>query len=102
MPSILMPKLSDSMEEGAIVRWLVEDGVEVAAGDEVAEIESDKAVMTYEAEAAGTFQRAVAGGETVAVGAVIAHLLGAAEAAPEPVAVAAAPAHAQVPPPTPA
>ncbi|HWI73608.1 MAG TPA: lipoyl domain-containing protein, partial [Baekduia sp.] len=87
MPTIFMPKLSDSMEEGTIVRWLVEDGVAVAAGDELAEIESDKAVMTFEAEAAGTLRRTVAEGETVPVGAVIAQLAGAGETAPEPVAV---------------
>ncbi len=93
MPSVLMPKLSDSMEEGTIVRWLLDDGAQVAVGDELAEIESDKAVMTYEAEAAGVFHPAAAEGDSVAVGAVIAHVLGVGEAAPvavspEPVAVA--------------
>jgi pyruvate dehydrogenase E2 component (dihydrolipoamide acetyltransferase) len=95
MPSVFMPKLSDSMEEGTIVRWLVEDGAEVAAGDELAEIESDKAVMTYEAEAAGTLRLVAAEGESVAVGAVIAQLVGAGEI-PEPAPVTAAPAAAQV------
>jgi pyruvate dehydrogenase E2 component (dihydrolipoamide acetyltransferase) len=100
MASIFMPKLSDSMEEGVIVRWAVADGDAVAVGDELAEIESDKAVMPFEAEVAGTFRAAVAEGETVAVGAVIAHVLGAGETAPEPVAVAAAPVAAATPTPS--
>jgi pyruvate dehydrogenase E2 component (dihydrolipoamide acetyltransferase) len=90
-----MPKLSDSMEEGTIVSWHVEDGAEVVVGDELAEIESDKAVMTYEAEAAGTFRAIAAEGDAIAVGAVIAHLVGAGETAPERAAVPAAPAAVQ-------
>ena len=57
MPDVVMPRLSDSMEEGTILRWLVEDGATVARGDEIAEIETDKANMTYEADAAGVFER---------------------------------------------
>ena len=53
MPDVVMPRLSDSMEEGTILRWLVEDGATVARGDEIVEIETDKANMTYEADAAG-------------------------------------------------
>jgi pyruvate dehydrogenase E2 component (dihydrolipoamide acetyltransferase) len=71
-----MPRLSDSMEEGTVVEWLVDDGVEVARGDELAEIETDKATVTYEADADGFLQHVVAEGETVAVGATIARLLG--------------------------
>jgi pyruvate dehydrogenase E2 component (dihydrolipoamide acetyltransferase) len=70
-----MPRLSDSMEEGTIVDWLVGDGTRVARGDELAEIETDKATMTYEADADGFLQHVVAAGETVAVGAMIARLL---------------------------
>jgi pyruvate dehydrogenase E2 component (dihydrolipoamide acetyltransferase) len=70
-----MPRLSDSMEEGTVVEWLVNDGVQVARGDELAEIETDKATMTYEADAGGILQHVVAEGETVAVGATIAQLL---------------------------
>jgi len=89
-----MPRLSDSMEDGTIVRWLVEDGGAVAAGQELVEIETDKAVMTYEAEAAGTLAIAAGEGETVAVGDPIGQLLGAGESAPEaaPAQSAAAPA----------
>jgi pyruvate dehydrogenase E2 component (dihydrolipoamide acetyltransferase) len=70
-----MPRLSDSMEEGTIVDWLVGDGTRVARGDELAEIETDKATMTYEADADGFLQHVVDAGETVAVGATIARLL---------------------------
>jgi pyruvate dehydrogenase E2 component (dihydrolipoamide acetyltransferase) len=47
MPEITMPRLSDSMEEGTILKWLKSDGDEVSEGDELAEIETDKATMTY-------------------------------------------------------
>jgi pyruvate dehydrogenase E2 component (dihydrolipoamide acetyltransferase) len=63
------------MEEGTVVEWLVKDGVRVARGDELAEIETDKATMTYEADADGILQQVVAEGETVAVGVMIARLL---------------------------
>ena len=79
-----MPRLSDSMEEGTIVRWLVGDGESVAAGEEIAEIESDKANMMYEAEAGGPLQILVAEGETVAVGARIAQIGADAAAAATP------------------
>ncbi len=48
---VRMPRLSDSMEEGTIVRWLKAAGDAVAAGDALVEIETDKATMEYEAEA---------------------------------------------------
>jgi pyruvate dehydrogenase E2 component (dihydrolipoamide acetyltransferase) len=83
MPEITMPRLSDSMEEGTILRWLVDDGAAVARGDEIAEIETDKANMTYEADAAGTFRRVAAEGDALPVGAVIAHVLGDGEEAPD-------------------
>jgi pyruvate dehydrogenase E2 component (dihydrolipoamide acetyltransferase) len=75
MSEVRMPKLSDSMTEGTLIRWLVDDGAEVEPGDELAEIETDKAVMTYEAEAAGTVLIVLGEGETAAVGAVIARLM---------------------------
>ncbi len=74
MTDVLMPRLSDSMEQGTILTWLVQDGGEVAEGQELAEIETDKATMTYEAEAAGTLAVVVAEGTTVAVGEVIARV----------------------------
>jgi pyruvate dehydrogenase E2 component (dihydrolipoamide acetyltransferase) len=69
-----MPRLSDSMEEGTILRWLVEDGATVARGDEIAEIETDKANMTYEADADGVFQRIAAEGDTLPIGEPIARI----------------------------
>ncbi|MEA2319904.1 MAG: hypothetical protein QOD44_4093, partial [Solirubrobacteraceae bacterium] len=71
---VLMPRLSDSMEEGTVVRWLVEDGATVAAGQEIVEIETDKATMVHEAEAAGVLIVVAAEGDSVALGAPIARL----------------------------
>ena len=48
-----MPRLSDSMEEGTILTWLKADGDAVAAGEELVEIETDKATMTYASEPEG-------------------------------------------------
>ena len=92
MPEITMPRLSDSMEEGTILRWLVADGAQVARGDEIAEIETDKANMTYEADATGVFRAVASEGDALPVGAVIAHVLGDGESAPANAAPAAAPA----------
>src|SRR4051794_40960536 len=72
-----MPRLSDSMEEGSIVRWLKSDGEEVARGDELVEIETDKATITYEADSGGVLQIIASEGATLAVGEVIARLNGA-------------------------
>ena len=69
---MLMPKLSDSMEEGTILSWLLAPGAEVAAGDDLLEVETDKANMTVQAEAAGVLEILVEEGETVAVGTPIA------------------------------
>ena len=92
MPEITMPRLSDSMEEGTILRWLVADGAQVARGDEIAEIETDKANMTYEADASGVFRPVASEGDALPVGAVIAHVLGDGESAPSDGAPAAPPA----------
>jgi pyruvate dehydrogenase E2 component (dihydrolipoamide acetyltransferase) len=69
---IHMPRLSDSMEEGTIVSWLVADGDVVEVGREIAEIETDKATMPYEAETAGVIMLHAAEGDTVTVGTIIA------------------------------
>jgi pyruvate dehydrogenase E2 component (dihydrolipoamide acetyltransferase) len=74
MPDITMPRLSDSMEEGTILKWLKSDGDEVSEGDELAEIETDKATMTYEADAAGVLEIVADEGQTLALGEVIARL----------------------------
>ena len=57
-----MPRLSDSMEEGTVLKWLKSVGDEVAVGDELVEIETDKANMVYEADVAGTLTEIVARG----------------------------------------
>jgi pyruvate dehydrogenase E2 component (dihydrolipoamide acetyltransferase) len=74
MTELTMPKLSDSMEEGTILSWLKADGDAVAAGEELVEIETDKATMTYAAEAAGVLSILASEGETLPVGAPIAAL----------------------------
>src|ERR671917_352116 len=51
---VTMPRLSDSMEEGTVLKWLVEQGGEVKRGEPLVEIETDKANMTYEADTDGT------------------------------------------------
>ncbi len=69
---VAMPRLSDSMEEGMIVRWLCAEGEQIAVGQEIAEIETDKATMPLEAEAAGPLKILAAENETLPVGAPIA------------------------------
>ncbi len=69
-----MPRLSDSMEEGTIVRWLKQDGDRVVQGEPLAEVETDKATVTFDADADGTLQIFVAEGETVPLGALIARI----------------------------
>ena len=59
-----MPSLSDSMQEGTILSWLKEDGEQVDAGEELLEIETDKATMTYESPADGVLRIVAAVGET--------------------------------------
>jgi len=68
-----MPKLSDTMEEGKILRWLKQAGDRVEVGDLLVEVETDKADMEVEASAAGVLREVKLGeGESAAVGAVIA------------------------------
>jgi pyruvate dehydrogenase E2 component (dihydrolipoamide acetyltransferase) len=74
MADIVMPRLSDTMEEGTILRWLKGDGEDVARGEELVEIETDKATMTYESDQAGVLETIAAEGDTLAVGAVIARV----------------------------
>jgi pyruvate dehydrogenase E2 component (dihydrolipoamide acetyltransferase) len=69
-----MPKLSDSMEEGTILRWLKRDGETVEAGEDLVEIETDKATVTHPAETAGTLAIVVEEGSSVPVGEVIARV----------------------------
>jgi pyruvate dehydrogenase E2 component (dihydrolipoamide acetyltransferase) len=107
---IVMPRLSDSMEEGTILTWLKQVGEEVAVGEELVEIETDKANMAYESDVAGTLTEILAGeGETLAIGspiAVVGGTDGASAAAPaaEPEAATEQPepAAASTPEPDPA
>jgi len=83
---IEMPKLSDTMTEGTVVRWLKNLGDEVEIGDEIAEIETDKATMAMEAFDEGTLSEIlIEEGGKAAVGATLAILRdeGEADAAPE-------------------
>ncbi len=78
---VTMPRLSDSMEEGTILKWIVEKGGEVKRGEPLVEIETDKANMTYEADTDGTLIEVIAGeGDTLAVGEVIGRIGDASEA----------------------
>ena len=92
MGDIVMPRLSDTMEEGTILRWLKHDGEEVRRGEELVEIETDKATMTYESDQEGTVETVAGEGDTLAVGEVIAHVVGAGGAATGSAALAASPA----------
>ena len=92
---IKMPALSPTMEEGTLAKWLVKEGDEVKSGDILAEIETDKATMEFEAVDEGTIGKIMVaeGSEGVKVGTVIATMAGeGSEAAPAPAPAAAAPA----------
>src|SRR5215468_7463203 len=70
-----MPRLSDTMEEGAISTWRKHPGDAVAVGDVLVEIETDKAVMEYEAYQAGTLSKILVDeGEVAGIGSAIALL----------------------------
>ena len=99
---IKMPALSPTMEEGTLAKWLVKEGDEVKSGDILAEIETDKATMEFEAVDEGTIGKIMIpeGSEGVKVGTVIATMSGEGEraapaAAPAPVAEAVTPAPAR-------
>src|SRR5215211_6611894 len=85
---VVMPRLSDSMEEGTVLKWLVEEGGEVKRGEPLVEIETDKANMTYEADTDGVLVEIVAQeGDTLPIGEPIARIGEAGEApAPKPAA----------------
>ena len=73
-----MPALSPTMEEGTLAKWLVKEGDEVKSGDILTEIETDKAMMEFEAVDEGTVAKILVpeGSEGVKVGAPIAILAG--------------------------
>lgn len=73
MSEVNMPRLSDTMQEGTIARWLKNLGDEIKKGDTLAEIETDKATMDLEAYEEGTLQKIlVQEGETVPIGQAVA------------------------------
>jgi len=69
-----MPRLSDTMEEGTILRWIAREGERISRGQELVEIETDKATMVYESDQEGVLQMLAQEGETLAVGAPIARV----------------------------
>src|SRR5262245_17779326 len=104
---VTMPRLSDSMEEGTVLKWLVDQGGEVKRGEPLVEIETDKANMTYDADTDGVLVEIVAQeGDTLEIGEVIARIGDAGEArsdggaqAEEPAAEAGADEEAEAPEP---
>src|SRR5436305_10868388 len=79
---VMMPRLSDSMEEGTVLEWLVDGGGEVKRGEPLVEIETDKANMTYEADTDGVLIEVLAQeGETLPIGQAIARIGAAGEEA---------------------
>ncbi len=98
---IKMPALSPTMEEGTLAKWLVKEGDTVSSGDLLAEIETDKATMEFEAVDEGVIGQILVaeGSEGVKVGTVIAVMAGEGEAAP---ASKPAPAPVATPAPAPA
>ncbi|VWX56868.1 pyruvate dehydrogenase complex E1 component subunit beta [Sphingorhabdus sp. 109] len=78
-----MPALSPTMEEGTLAKWFVKEGDEVSSGDILAEIETDKATMEFEAVDEGVISKILvaAGTDEVAVGTVIAEMTGEGEEA---------------------
>ncbi|MEP3345256.1 MAG: pyruvate dehydrogenase complex E1 component subunit beta [Litoreibacter sp.] len=93
---ILMPALSPTMEEGTLAKWLVKEGDTVSSGDIMAEIETDKATMEFEAVDEGIIGKILVaeGTEGVAVNTAIAVLIEEGESADDIAAPAAAPAPA--------
>jgi pyruvate dehydrogenase E2 component (dihydrolipoamide acetyltransferase) len=95
MSEIVMPRLSDTMEEGTILRWLIADGEPVRRGQELVEIETDKATMSYESDQDGVLQIVAPEGDTLAVGELIARV-----GAPGEDGSSGAAAGAELPPPS--
>ena len=100
--TIVMPQMGYDMREGTVVRWLKQEGDDVARGEVIAEIETDKATVEFEAFTGGVLRRIVATeGTAIPVGHLIAIIAGADEVledvVDEPAPAAAAPATAPEP-----
>ena len=102
MGTVVMPRLSDSMEEGTIVRWLKRDGEVVSKGEPIAEVETDKATVEFDADADGMLRILVREGETVALGALIATIGEPSEPRPGTLSRTGATSEARSVPPVPA
>ncbi len=113
--SMVMPQMGYDMHEGKVVRWLKQEGQEVIRGEVIAEIETDKATVEYEAYTGGVMGKIVAEeGVTIPVGGLIAVITAPGESIPEELltdaaisdsggpAAAPAPAPAEAPAPQPA
>ena len=69
---VVMPKLSEQMESGKVIKWLKKEGDRVQSGDILAEVETDKADVEMEAFGAGVLRKIlVSAGSTVPVGSLI-------------------------------
>ncbi len=98
MADIIMPRLSDTMEEGTIARWLKQPGDQVSRGEVIAEIDTDKATMDLEAYEDGVLERILVGeGSTAPIGQAIASLAGPGGAPAPAATVARAPASEPAP-----
>ncbi len=72
---VLLPKIGFAMNEAVLSQWLIDDGAQVATGQPLYSIESDKSVMEIESPASGTLRILAAIGETYLVGTVLAEIL---------------------------
>src|SRR4051794_12255386 len=98
MPTVIMPKMGDAMEEGTLLRWLKQVGDDVEVGDPLAEIETDKVSLEIEATEAGKLTKTyVDEGAVVPIGTAIASIGEEAADVAQPAAEATAPAAAAQP-----
>jgi pyruvate dehydrogenase E2 component (dihydrolipoamide acetyltransferase) len=102
MPYVSMPKLSDTMTEGTLIKWVAENGAQVEPGDIIAEVETDKATMEMEAFDEGILTTYATEGDKVPVGSNIAFVAGEGEETPASPDSGQAPAPPSEPAPEPA
>src|SRR5262245_28902634 len=96
---VVMPKLSEAMESGKIIKWLKKEGDQIKGGDILAEVETDKADVEMEAFGAGVLRKILApAGESVPVGALIGVIAEPGEDVAALLASAPAPSAAPAPP----
>ena len=83
MPTVIMPKMGDGMEEGTLLRWLKNVGDQINVGDVLAEVETDKVTVEVESPVAGKILDLQAEpGQVIQVGSVIGHVGAAGEQTP--------------------